>query len=319
MAEAAPILLDMATRSVSGATLRERMGIGAMRLAVRLFLKRGIRGVGYVLRGIATVLPSDRWVVAVFADDERFMFPYGDRYWCTLFDEDHVYSVTIEAFVAAARELDYVFIDCGANYGYWSVRTTCARAGRQVAVAIEASGETVRILKRNAALNGDRFAVHHRAIAETSGQKLPLYGSSKHEQRSLDQGESGGGVLEIVETLAIDDLGLAERGKPLVLKLDVEGFEPQAMAGAARSLAGDALVIYEDHGRDRSHATSRFMQDQGLRLFQLVDGSAFAEIRSLAELDKVKVHATEGYDFLATRSPFWIDFLKGRGAPSMAA
>lgn len=319
MAEAAPILLDMATRSVGGATARERMGIAAMRLAARFFLKRGIRGLGYALRGIAAVLPSDRWVVAVFAEDERFTFPYGDRYWSTLFDEDHVYSVSIEAFVAAARGLHYVFIDCGANYGYWSVRTSCTRAGRQEAVAIEASGETVLVLKRNAALNDNRFAVHHRAIAETSGTKLPLYGSSKHEQRSLDQGESGGGVLEVVETLAIDDLGKAESGRPLVLKLDVEGFEPQAMAGASRSLAGDALVIYEDHGRDRSHAASRFMQDQGLRLFQVIDGPAFAEIRNLAELDRVKVHATEGYDFFATRSPFWIDFLEGRGSTSIAA
>ncbi|MBB5751233.1 FkbM family methyltransferase [Prosthecomicrobium pneumaticum] len=319
MPNAAPILLDMTTRSVSGATARERVGIAAMRAVTRLFLRRGLRGLGYALRGIATVLPSERWVVAVFADDERFAFPYGDRYWSTLFDEDHVYSAAIDAFVDAARGLDYVFVDCGANFGYWSVRASAARAGGHEAIAIEASGETVAALERNAALNDNRFPVHHRAIAATSGERLALYGGAKHEQRSLDQGEAGGAVLEVVETLAIDDLGQAERGKPLVLKLDVEGFEPQAMAGAARSLAADTLVIYEDHGRDRAHATSRFMQDQGLRIFRTAGRSIFAEIRNLAELDGVKVHATEGYDFFATRSPFWIDFLEGRRVASAAA
>ncbi|MEH0072816.1 hypothetical protein V6L77_25490 [Pannonibacter sp. Pt2-lr] len=65
----------------------------------------------------------------------------------------------------------------------------------------------------------------------------------------------------------MDDGHIPQDG-PLVLKLDVEGVEIEALRGGVALLMRDVLVIYEEHGSDRSHAVSRYLREEcGMRLF----------------------------------------------------
>ncbi len=202
------------------------------------------------------------------------------------------------------------FVDCGANYGYWSALLSGERFGRRPTIAIEAAPDTYSWLARNAALNGGRFATLNRAVSSRSGETVRLYGA-KHEARSIS---GGGEPVAEMETIALDDLldrpELAA-SESIVLKLDVEGAEKAALEGARRMLEREALLIYEEHGTDRSHALSAHLRDDlGMRLFA-AEASRVRELGGLAELDSIKRSRRWGYDFFATRSHYWIARLQG--------
>lgn len=56
------------------------------------------------------------------------------------------------------------FIDCGANFGYWSVLVSSEPFGKQTALAIEASPIIALRLEVNAKLNHSRFRCLNAAI-----------------------------------------------------------------------------------------------------------------------------------------------------------
>ncbi len=55
--------------------------------------------------------------------------------------------------------VDYTLIDCGANFGYWSVLISSAPYGSHKAIAIEPSSQNFAKLQNNAEINGNRFEV----------------------------------------------------------------------------------------------------------------------------------------------------------------
>ena len=71
----------------------------------------------------------------------------------------------------------------------------------------------------------------------------------------------GAGTGGMVETLALDDLGQWRKkngNKPIILKLDVEGVEIEAMRGAKKLCKKDCMVLFEDHASDRTHESYPF-------------------------------------------------------------
>ena len=77
-------------------------------------------------------------------------------------------------------DVDYCFVDGGANFGFWSVLVSSRPFGSHPVIAIEASSANAAKLERNAELNGGRFKVLHRAIGSTTGNQVWLSGA-KHE------------------------------------------------------------------------------------------------------------------------------------------
>jgi FkbM family methyltransferase len=313
------IEVDHRSRRISGATAGERCGIAMMQAASWARQRFEVRGLGWAVRVVAGVLPSSAVVQVRLEDDCIFEMPYGDRYWSLLLLRSARYEADMRGVIEAVAAVDYAFIDCGANFGYWSVLVSGRRLGGHPAVAVEAAPDTYQRLRRNAAVNGDRFVTLNRAIGERSGLNVPLYGA-KHEARSVVAEGDAVPVAE-VETLALDDLlGRPElsAGRPIMLKLDVEGAEVAAMAGAPRLLERDLVVVYEDHGADRSHAAStHFSRSLGMRLFA-IDRNRGIEIGALEELSAIKRHRWLGYNFFATRSPLWIGHLTALCGPGGA-
>ena len=58
----------------------------------------------------------------------------------------------------------------------------------------------------------------------------------------------------------------------MVVKLDVEGAEADAMLGA-KPVMRDLLIIYEDRGSDPSHRATRAALDRDLVVTYFADGS----------------------------------------------
>ena len=72
-------------------------------------------------------------------DDARFAFPFGDGYWSLLLDRGFVYEGEIEQFLRSVADVDYGFVDGGANFGFWSVLASSRPFGSHPVIAIEAS------------------------------------------------------------------------------------------------------------------------------------------------------------------------------------
>lgn len=307
-----PIVLDMRSGDISNATAVERLGLRVMGVASAVLRPLGELGFSVVAKLVSSVLASKRQVCVIMSDDCRFTFPYGDGYWSILADRNHVYEPEVEWLLEQVRDVNYSFVDCGANYGFWSCRVSSERFGNKRSLAVELDPSTYGQLVKNASANSDRFDVLNRGVSDVSGQLVPIYGA-KHEARSLVNDGSDAVPRGEVETVTLDELlrsGAIEANGPVVLKLDVEGVEVEAMNGANDLLERQLLIIYEDHGSDRSHIISRHVFDKlGMRVFGHSQKKGLYELRSVDELSRIKINRRRGYDFFATRDSFWLERL----------
>jgi len=302
----ANVIFDMATGAIKGAGPVQYAGMRAMALAAKTLHPMDDFGFSYAAKLLRILLPASKKVVIIFDGERRFLFPYGDGYWSLLLNRDHVYEEEIEVFLLAVKDIDYVFIDCGANYGYWSIHVTSEAFGRHPSIAVEADAETYSVLQDNWAINSERFTIVRRAVSNSDGETVSVYGK-KHEARTIlasDQNKPRAAV----NTISLDTLVESEEFpacEKVILKLDIEGVEISALEGAKKLLKRDIIVVYEDHGSDRSHAVTDYLMNQvGMRVYGY-DHGRFKQLTSTRELDGLKKNRRRGYDFFATKSEFW--------------
>lgn len=307
------IVIDARTGRVDGAGLGERSAILLMRAALQLALMRfGNLGFSYVARLAGRLFPSSKAMVFLIADDGRLKVRYCDPYWSLLTAPNFPYEPSVRRLLTDSRDLAYGFIDGGANHGFWSVLASGEALGSKPCVAIEAASDTFERLEENRDLNGGRFSVLNKAIGTVSGEHVRIYGA-KHEARSTVAPNAAAVPILDCETITVDDIAampdFAELDK-FIVKLDVEGVEIAAFSGATRLLGMDTAFVFEEHGSDPSHAVTRHALDVlRLRVFWLGEGES-KEIRSANELDRIKRFRRNGYDMVASRSPFWIERLE---------
>jgi hypothetical protein len=132
-----------------------------------------------------------------------------------------------------------------------------------------------------------------------------------------DQGR--GEEVGLVSLDGLIDRGLVQPGRPLVVKLDVEGVEVEAMRGGRRLLSGDAVLICEDHGLDATHRVTRYLLDETpWAVFGFDPGSrAMTRITAIGMLERLKAAAPTGYNVFAATSPFWENRLAAASSPAV--
>ena len=244
-----------------------------------------------------------------------FEFPYGDGYWSKLLNRTYHYEDELELLFRHSADVGYTLIDCGANYGYWSVLVSSAPFGSHRAIAIEPSSQNFAKLANNARVNGERFELMKCAIG--AGRGTAHLTGTKHEAFSIAGGANGRG--EEVPVIALDDLidegRVSEKGKFLI-KLDVEGVEIEAIKGGARLLQADSVILCEEHGNDPRHTVSRFILEKTpLKLLVYDPRSGRMEtVTELSILDRIKVSSHVGYNVFGTASLFWEDRINALNA-----
>jgi hypothetical protein len=92
---------------------------------------------------LRTTLP-ERGIQIKLNPDAIFEFPYGDGYWSKLLNRTYHYEDELELLFKDSADVDYTLLDCGANYGYWSVLVSSKPFGSHKAIAIEPSGRIFR-------------------------------------------------------------------------------------------------------------------------------------------------------------------------------
>jgi FkbM family methyltransferase len=309
----APIQFDRASGALEGANLWERTAALALSTGSKIsshFSHRGYIGCANLLR---KTLP-ERNIAIKLNPDATFEFPYGDGYWSKLLNRSYHYEDELELLFRDSADVDYTLLDCGANYGYWSVLVSSKPFGSHKAIAIEPSGQNFPKLANNAKVNGDRFELMKCAIGAVRG--TARLSGTKHEAFSIAGSQTDG---EEVPVLALDNLlddgKVAANGKFLI-KLDVEGVEIEAMKGGARLLLGDSVILCEEHGNDPRHTVSRYILEQTPLKLIVYDprSSRLETVTDLSILDRIKVSTHVGYNVFGTASAFWLDRINALNA-----
>jgi FkbM family methyltransferase len=309
----APIQFDRASGALEGANLWERTAALALSTGSKIsshFSHRGYIGCANLLR---KALPA-RNIAIKLNPDAVFEFPYGDGYWSKLLNRSYHYEDELELLFRDSADVDYTLLDCGANYGYWSVLVSSKPFGSHKAIAIEPSGQNFPKLANNARINGNRFEPMKCAIGAARG--IARLSGTKHEAFSIAGGDANG---EEVPVIALDNLlddGKISASGKFLIKLDVEGVEIEAMKGGARLLQGDSVILCEEHGNDPQHTVSRYILEQTPLKLIVYDprSNRLETVSDLSILDRIKVSTHVGYNVFGTASVFWLDRINALNA-----
>ncbi len=309
-----PIEYDRASGAYQGVNPWERAAAFVLMAGCKLSAPFSHRGYIMCANLLRKALPN-RDIVVKLNTDAGFAFPFGDGYWSKLLDPDYSYENELELLFRHSVEVDYTLLDCGANYGYWSVLVTSAPFGSHKSIAIEPSALNFAKLNNNATINGGRFETLKCAIGSARG--TANLSGTKHEAFSIVGGADAAG--EQVPVLALDNLlddGRVSADGKYLIKLDVEGVEIEAIKGGARLLQADSVIMCEEHGNDRAHTVSRFILDHTpLTLFVRDPASnRFETVNDLSILDRIKVSTNVGYNVFGTSSAFWLDRINSLNA-----
>jgi FkbM family methyltransferase len=309
-----PIQFDRATGVLEGANAWERLAALALSTGSKVASTFSHRGYNLCANLLRTTLP-ERDIAIKLNPDATFVFPYGDGYWSKLLNRSFSYENELELLFRDSVGVDYTLLDCGANYGYWSVLVSSAPYGSHKAIAIEPSSQNFSKLSNNARVNGDRFEAMKCAIGSSRG--TARLSGTKHEAFSIAGDADAGG--EEVPVVALDNLlddGKISLGGKYLIKLDVEGVEIEAIKGGARLLQGDSVVLCEEHGNDPNHTVSRYILEQTPLKLIVYDprSNRMETVTELSILDRIKISSHVGYNVFGTASAFWQDRINALNA-----
>ena len=212
------------------------------------------------------------------ASDVKFVFDLGDFYWNRLVCNQFEYEPEMFSLLDLFSKTDYVFIDCGANFGFWSLLVSSEKFGKKDVISIEAVPETFNALKRNVSLNHGNIRIFNNGIFDESNKELTIYKGASHAGASFNkQWIKGSDKVETViesikiQTITIDDL-LSQNSihfdKNIVLKLDVQGVEIDALKGFKTNKSRKALIIFEEYGGNKDANIAEFvMNEMELKFF----------------------------------------------------
>lgn len=144
-----------------------------------------------------------------------------------------------------------VFVDVGANIGYYSLLASRSVGRGGAVVAVEASPSVFAELCGNADSDalGERIRVVNKAAAAVPGTLTIFAGPSHNVGMTTTVPSRGLKAESSVEALPLDSiLTAAEVAAIRIIKIDVEGAEPDVLAGMAAlipALRPDAEIVVE--------------------------------------------------------------------------
>ena len=171
------------------------------------------------------------------------------------------------AFVGHALRPGDLFVDVGANIGAYAV--LAASIGAEC-LALEPIPTTFRSLQRNIRVNGFLDVVTVEAAAGSKEGVLRMTSDSDTTNYVVINEDDLGVEVRVSR---LDDL--LEVTRPVGLKIDVEGWEQEVLAGASAVLASSNLlfVVVEVNSSGKRYG----FEDDGIQ--ELLDGSGLTQVR----------------------------------------
>lgn len=256
-----------------------------------------------VIRAIAWGRPG----IIELGNGVKLSYPLDDWYWSRAEGKIRSYEPEIWFVLGHLLNPASLFIDCGANIGLWSCVAAMKIGNGDQVVAIEPGVSIYPYLQRNSRENGLNFEVRANAIWNKSGEDRVFFVSEGHASSSLVEDSSRKLLGQVtVQTVCIDDVVDSAMARVpsvsnIIVKLDVEGVECEAIAGAARTFRrANVLLIYEDHGHDVGSRTTELCLGMGLKVYSYIN-DGLKVIGSTLEAGEVKKDRHRGYNFFACK------------------
>ena len=241
-------------------------------------------------------------VVALDADCHMTVL-LDDPYWSRLISKSYRHEADFTRVLRQLNNIAFDVIDCGANFGYWSIVLSGRAMGGRNVLAVEAMPDTYNRLLINKELNGHRFRCVCYAISSCSGETVTMQGLADHSDVSIQREPPTRGNTCAVTTITLDDLiqrYYESAPGRLLIKLDVEGEEINALIGAKELLTRDVLLYYEDHARDKACSVTRFvLEELGLKVYFCPSDGHLIPITSVAAAVSLKRRNKFAYNFEA--------------------
>jgi FkbM family methyltransferase len=234
---------------------------GKLRIAKLLFDKADFKDIIIILRaGCSYLVPNIQDPIALH------LFVNG------------VYEPATEKFLSLYLKQDAIFVDVGANIGFFTVTAAKKIGPLGRVLAIEASPSIFPYLANNVSRNKvENVSLYCGAAYKENRESLNFY--------EAPRGKFGMGSVAprfheapvAIKARKLDDLLIQEKIKRVdVMKVDVEGGELDVFKGAEKLLSrADApMIIFEfcDWAESGdSGAAQRFLRDLGYSLWRLKD------------------------------------------------
>lgn len=168
------------------------------------------------------------------------------------------YEPNVAQRVRQILRAGHVFVDVGANVGFFTLLgATLVGSGGHV-FAFEPSPDNCRLLRRSLAQNGiTNVTLYENAVAEAAQQLSLSGGGADSNARLMRPDELQGRETHFthVEAVALDDV-LQDVTRLDLIKMDIEGAEPRAWEGMQNVLRKHRPVIISEYAPDLLRTTS---------------------------------------------------------------
>jgi FkbM family methyltransferase len=206
---------------------------------------RRLSGIGRFVRWqIATRLLPGTSVAVPFTDRARLLVSRGmygatQNVYCGLNDFEDM------SFLVHYLRPGDVFVDVGANIGAYAVLASAAAGAKTY--AFEPSPAALHALRANVALNhiADCVSVEPYAVGRAPGS-VPISTEGPSAMHHIEPGSSRSS--SVIEMRTIDSYDL----RPAIMKIDVEGYEAEVLAGAMETASRPELVAIITENSDDS-------------------------------------------------------------------
>lgn len=170
------------------------------------------------------------------------------------------------ASLASARRIDF-FLDVGANSGFYSIMFGIKNLADRI-IAFEPDPENFARLMTNLKANAlsGRIETVQLALGDAASE-VTLYQGARNnlgESTIAVPEQTPQEIVFQVKQARFDDL-YEISGKALIVKIDVEGYEFQTLAGFERTLRSNACYLQIEHYGDRHEELKARMAEFGYR------------------------------------------------------
>jgi FkbM family methyltransferase len=204
-------------------------------------------------RGLKYFLRAAKWLGI---DEKTYTKKLPGNFYMELSPAEHIqqqlfwygyYEKDIVALIKKILQPNIIFLDIGANIGYFSLYTAISEP-TSIVIAFEPVEEIFRKLEENISANNLKNVVTIKAAVGEINEERELYISGPDNQgmSSFRQPENFSGKKETVRVWCLDDwFATSGLSRIDLIKLDVEGSELAALKGMKKALQSfrPALIV----------------------------------------------------------------------------